>query len=209
MKTSTLILILVLSAPAAALAQDEEAVSVMDAAEPWTIGIAPRIGLTVPTSELGATVVGGLEVDVALPVLDRRLVLAVDASITRPGASGSVSDERIGGTGDYDLDVTELKLGLDVVYRIFGPERRLVPFAGIGPVLHMLRTKETTSFAPGENTAQNTELGLELLGGADFRVGPGYLLGEIRVVYSDLDHLFTGDSNAGNVVTSLGYRIVF
>lgn len=199
---------LLLLVPATAGAQSNE-LTADPAAEAWTIGVAPRIGLTVPTSELGAMVVGGLEIDFALPVLGRQLVAALDVTMTRPSADGSVSDPRINGAGDYDIGVTELKIGLDIIYRLFGPARSLVPFVGAGPVLHMLRTTQTTSFAPGENQAQNTELGFELLGGADYRLGPGYLLGEARLVYSDLDHLFTGDTTATNITVSTGYRLVF
>lgn len=200
--------ILLLLVPATARAQSGD-VTAESSADAWTIGVAPRIGLTVPTSELGAMVVGGLEIDVALPVLGRQLVAALDVTITRPGADGSVNDTRINGAGDWDIGVTEFKIGLDLIYRVFGPERSLVPFAGAGPVLHMLRTTQTTSFAPGENQAQNTELGFEILGGADYKMGPGYLLGEARLVYSNLDHLFTGDTTATNITISTGYRLVF
>jgi hypothetical protein len=209
MKTTTVILgLLLVSAPGPARA-DAPSATLEAATDSWSVGVAPRVGLTVPTSKLGPMVVGGLAVDVALPVLDGRLVVALDGTITRPSADGSVNDDRIGGAGDYDVAVTEAKVGLDVIYRVFGPERSLIPFVGAGPVLHMLRTTQTTSFAPGENTAQSTEIGFELLGGADFRVGPGYVLGEARVVYSNLDHLFTGNTNAGNVMISAGYRVVF
>jgi hypothetical protein len=180
-----------------------------DSAEPWSFGIAPRVGLTVPTSRLGPTVAGGLGIDYALPVLDGQLVLSLDGSITRPGYSSTVTDPRVGGEGGYELDVTEGKIGLGLVYRIFGPEADLVPFVGAGPVLHMLRTTERNDFNPGDNTAQSSEVGFDVVVGADFRMGPGFLLGEARFLYSDLDHLYTGDSNAGNVMISIGYRAVF
>jgi hypothetical protein len=207
-KTTTLTSLLLLGlGTSVASAQDVSIES--EAAEPWTIGIAPRVGLTVPTSKLGAMVVGGLALDYALPVMNGQLVVALDGSITRPSHDGSISDPRVGGSGNYDIGVTEFKLGLDLIYRIFGPTQSLVPFVGAGPVLHMLRTTATNGFAPGENTAQDTRMGFEVLAGADYRVGPGYVLGEARLVYSGLDHLFTGDSNAGNVMISAGYRLVF
>lgn len=197
---------LVLALPAAAAA---DSLAEPGAATSWSVGIAPRVGLTVPTSELGAMVVGGLAIDVPLPVAERRLVIALDASLTRPDHGGSVMDERINGSGTYEVSVTELKLGVDAIYRFFGADRAFIPFAGIGPILHMLRTTETTSFAPGSNTAQETKLGFEVVVGADFAAGPGYLLGELRGVYSNLDDLLTGDSNAGNVMAAVGYRAVF
>jgi len=177
-------------------------------AQPWSFGIAPRLGLTIPTSKLGPMVVGGVEIDYALPVLDGRLVAALDFSLTRPGHSGSVTDPRVG-TAEYDVAETELKIALLGVYRLFGPEHKLIPYGGLGPVLHLLRTTESTDLAPGDNTSQSTNLGLELLAGADYRLGPGYLAGELRFVYSNLDHMLPGDSNAGNVMVMVGYRIVF
>lgn len=194
--------------PTVAAAQPAaESTASVETSRSWMVGIAPRVGLTIPTSKLGPMVVGGLEVDYVLPVGGGHVVVAADVSLTRPSSDGSVTDSRIGGEGSYDIDTTELKIGLGGVYRIFGFDRALVPFVGGGPILHMLKTTETTSFAPGENTSQNTELGFELLGGADYRLGPGFVLGEVRFLYSDLDQLFTGNSNAGNVAISVGYRV--
>src|SRR2546428_752710 len=63
--------------------------------------------------------------------------------------------------------------------------------------------------APGTNTETSGKPGFELVGGVDYKLGPGRLLGEARFVYSSLDHTLTGSSNAGNVTISLGYRFVF
>ncbi len=175
----------------------------------WSFAVAPRLGLTVPTSKLGPWMVGGLEIDIALPVLDRRLVVALDASVTRPGHDGSGSDPRVGGAYEYSIDEAELKLGLDVIYRFFTAEHRLVPYAGLGPIVHMTKTTESTDLAPGDNTAQDTYFGFEGFGGVDFRLGPGALLAEVRVLGSNLNDLLTGNSNAGNVMISVGYRIGF
>ncbi len=196
------------SGPALAQTTTVEA-TVVAAPAPWTVGIAPSVGLTVPTSKLGATVVGGLELDLALPVLEHRLVVALDASIARPSHSGSGTDARVGGSYSYDLDVTELKLGLDLIFRFFSADRPIVPYLGVGPILHLLKTTETTDLAPGENSEQNTKVGVEFVGGVDFRLGPGLLLAEVRYVYSALDHLWTGETNAGNLTISVGYRFVF
>lgn len=172
------------------------------------VGITPTMGMNVPTSQLGLFVVGGLELDVFLPVADHRLVLALGGTITRPSHDGKGTDPR---TGDYTFTVreTELKVGLDVVWRFFTEERALVPYAGLGPILHMLRSTETNSLGPGQNTGQSTKPGFELVGGADYKVGPGRLLAEARLVYSTLDHQISGDTNAGNVIVSVGYRLLF
>ena len=174
----------------------------------FTIGLAPRIGMAVPTSKLGITVVGGVEVDFFL-AMQRRLVVAFDFTVTRPSYAGSGNDARVGGDYQFTVKELELKLGLDLVYRFFAPPRRLVPFAGIGAILHMLRTTQTNSLAPGENTEQSSKLGAEVVAGVDYGLGPGALLLEGRFVYSGLDHVLTGDVNAGSLTVSLGYRFIF
>ena len=179
------------------------------AGEPWTFSAAPKGGVAVPTSRLDPFAVVGAEIGYALPVLDGQLVAAFDGTYTRPPFEASVSDDRVGGEGGFELDVTEVKLSLGAVYRFFGPERAFIPFAGGGPVLHLLRTTERDDFDPEENTHQNSEVGAELVLGADYRLGPGYVVGESRFLYSDLAHRYTGDTNAGNVTLALGYRAVF
>lgn len=224
MKNLIIITALVTAAPHAAFGQPEpepsppppppvETTATTEATETspddWSFGIAPRLAVTVPTSKLGAMVVGGLEIDFALPVAERRLIVALDVTMTRPSYDGSGSDPRVGGAYEYTVKETEVKIGLDAIFRIFTADKKFVPYVGAGPLIHLLRTTETTSFTPDANMEESTKLGFEVLVGADYRVGPGMLLGELRVVYSDLDHLFTGDSNAGNLMIGVGYRFVF
>jgi len=178
--------------------------------KPWKIGIAPRVGFVVPTSKLGAMVVGGLELDYVLPAANRQLFVAVDLSLTRPSYDAVVMDPRIpSGSGMYTIHETEMVIGLMLGYRVFPADRALVPWAAIGPILHLLRTSESTTFAPGDNTATSTEFGLEIAVGADYRVGPGFAVGGARLTYSKLDHTLTGDTNAGKLGFDVGYRIVF
>jgi len=174
----------------------------------WTVAFAPRLGAIVPTSSLGPFVGVGLEFDVFLPVLDKQLVAALDLSYTRPGASGAVIDARVGGRQTYDLAVDELGLALEVFYRFFPNDQELVPFAGLGLLVNMLQSNQDSSL-PGANSETSTEVGVTLAGGVDWRLGPGFLVGELRFAYSALSHELTGDSNAGNVGLSVGYRIGF
>jgi hypothetical protein len=170
----------------------------------------PRVGVLIPTSKLGTMVVGGLELDYALPVAHHQLVVGLDLSLTKPSYDSSVMDSRIpGGTTMYTIDETEVLVGATIGYRVFPSDHVLVPWGAVGPVLHMLKSSETTTLAPGTNTATSTELGVELAGGADYRLGPGFLVGAARVVYSGLDHRITGDTNAGHVALELGYRLVY
>lgn len=176
----------------------------------WMFGLAPRVGLDIPTSKLNPFVAAALEFDVFLPVLDNRLVAALDFSFTYPREDGSGTDERTGGAYDWETKVLELKWSLDAIWRFFPPDRTLIPFAGLGFALQYLRTAQTTSIPrSGENTEHNAEPGFEILGGLDWKLGIGYLFGDVRFVFTDLDHRFTGDTNGGNVTICVGYRFVF
>ena len=175
----------------------------------WKLGLAPRVGLDIPTSKLKPFVVAGLELDVFLPVLDNKLVMALDASFTYPRYEGSGNDLQVGGDYEYEIKVLEIKSALDVIYRFLDDTHRFIPFLGAGFAFQYLRTLETSSFEPGENVEHGPSFGFEVLGGLDFRLGPGYLLLDTRFVFTNMDYQLTRDSNAGNVTMGLGYRFIF
>lgn len=208
MKAITSILLLAATATPAAAEPDVTASAAAPA--PWTIGVEPRVGVTIPTSKLHAMVVGGAELDFVTPALDHKLVIGIDFAITQPSYDATASDPRIpNGMTSYTIHQTEIVLGLVGDYRFAPAGSTLVPHVGAGPVLHMLKTNETDMVAPGENTATQTKAGFELDGGVDIQAGPGLVAAEARVVYSGLDTPLTGNSNAGNIVIAAGYRIVF
>ena len=180
------------------------------AAAAWKIGAAARIGVAIPTSKLGPMVAGGLEIDLPLPVANHQLVLAFDGTLTRPSHDGSAMDPRVpGGVATYSIHQLEFVAGVMATYRFAPAGKRLVPWLGAGPIVHLLSTRETSSLSPDANTATATKLGAELGGGIDLRAGPGFVVGEARAVYSGLDNLLTGGSNAGNLVVATAYRMVF
>jgi len=201
------------SAPAAASRPADDPTSVAaaspEAAKPWQLGVQPLLGVVVPTSKLGPMVIGAVELDVVLPPLEHRLVLGLDVSLTRPGHDGSVMDPRIPVTADYMIHETELAVALLATYRFASQQAAMVPWAGLGPMLQMLKTTETTTIAPGENTAVSSEIGFEFGGGVDYRVGPGFVTGDLREAYSKLDHTLTCSTNAGKLTLAAGYRVVF
>ena len=197
-------------AAAAATAQADPAAPAAavqaSAGKPWSLGVEPRFGFLLPTSKLHAMVVGGVEVDKAFG----RFAVAADLAITRPSYDGSVMDPRLpGGMTAYTLHQTEMVVGLLGFYRILPDTAAFVPRIGAGPVLQLLKSSETTAAAPGENTATQTKLGIEVAGGVDHRLGPGFLAADLRLVYSGLDTMLTGSSNAGSIALALGYRFVF
>lgn len=176
---------------------------------PPSVEVAPRFGLVAPTSKLGLMVIGGVQVDVVTPALDHRLMVGVDLSLTQPSHDGSVMDPRLSSTADYTTKETELVVALLASYRFAGAEQQTVPWVGAGPMLHMLRTTESTTIAPGDNTEVSTEIGVELAGGADFRMGAGFLGADVRAAFSKLDHTLTGSTNAGKIAVAASYRFVF
>lgn len=181
----------------------------VDSTNSWNFAVAPRIGLAVPTSKLSPFVAMGLELGYRLPAVDKRISVLVDVAYTRPSHGETANDPRVGGDADFETTESEIKLGLGGSFRVFTDDHTLVPWVGASAVMQRLTSTQTNDLAPGENTSEDTRFGGELFAGADYRLGPGYALGEARLVLTDLDDLITGNSNAGNVNLSLGYRLVF
>jgi len=67
-------------------------------------------------------VIGGVQVDVATPALDHRLLVGIDWSITRPSHDGSVMDPRLPGAATYSIDPVAGDSGVtECVVNYFGP----------------------------------------------------------------------------------------
>lgn len=178
-------------------------------AEPWSLGIEPRVGAMMPTSKLGTNVTGGLEIDVATPIANHQLTIGLDASFAQPSYSASAMSAQLPGPVDYTVDQLEVLVGLTANYRFFDATHALVPRIGAGPCVHMLRSTESTMPAyAGSNQSQQTKAGFEATVGIDYAMGPGFLAGDLRFVYSGLDTPVTGSSNAGNLAIVVGYRLV-
>ncbi len=167
-----------------------------------------RIGLNFPTSRLNPSVIAGVSSEIVLPPLDNRFSIALDASFTRPRLEGKGNDPDLGAYS-YVNNVYELKFALDLIVRPLGLKYACIPILGVGPAAQFLKTAQTSTLSEGRNFEQSWEIGLEALLGLDVAMGPGYLVLDLRYLYTDLDHRLTGDTNAGNVATSLGYRFRF
>jgi hypothetical protein len=210
--------LLVLLALAPALARAEEAPeeappAATAAARPApSFTLAPRVGVVIPTSGLGRTVTGGLEIGYLLPVLDHRLALVLDVLAAQPTAHGRVTDPRLPAATPYDvkLSETEVMVTLAAVVRFLTADRPLVPYAGVGPTLFLLHLREDNAFDPTQhNLEESTKLGVTAMGGLDVRLGPGRLFGEARFLYGVANHRLSGDLTLGNVVLTAGYRLLW
>jgi hypothetical protein len=154
----------------------------------------------------------GLELGYVFPWLDRGLAFLVAADYAAPKSSGTqTGDPRVDG-GTYDWHLTEHILAITptVMYR-FTKLKAVVPYVGVGPRIYLL--KSTVRGAVGgveipETTEQSTKVGLGVPLGAELKLGPGALIGELLFEYGSLDHTATGSSNTGALSLALGYRLL-
>ena len=175
----------------------------------WMLAFAPRVGIAIPTSDLGPFVLAALEIDYFLPFLDNQLLITLDFAYTRPSFEDEVDDSRINGTYPFELSVDMFKVSLGAAYRIFDADALIVPYVGLALAVHMLKTTENSPLLQDEQSEQSTAVGVDVAVGADLKLGPGLLLAELRWLYAGLQHDLTGSSNSGYVGILLGYRIGF
>jgi len=171
--------------------------------------VAPKLGLFEPTSRLTGAFFLGIEAGFVTPALDDRLAVVLEVDWVRPRASGSVADPRVvAGDGAYNLGNAEVGVLLSAVYRLEDALSGLTPYGGLGPGVVFHRTA-TQAF---QNTYVETEarVGFQLMGGADYVIGPGAAFAEIRYHFSKVDFVSTGNSNVGGFLAlGLGYRLRF
>ena len=154
----------------------------------------------------------GVELGYVFPWMNRSFALVLDADYAAPKSSGTqTGDARVYG-GTYDWHLTEKILTLMPVamfrYTKLG---RVVPYIGVGPRIYLL--KSTVRGAVGsveipETTEQSTKVGFGVPLGAELKLGPGAVIGELLFEYGSLDHNATGSSNTGALSLAIGYRFL-
>lgn len=171
--------------------------------------VAPKLGLFEPTSRLSGAFFLGLEAGYVTPALDNHLAVVLEVDWVRPRASGSVADARVvAGDGAYNLGNAEVGVLLSAVYRLEDALPGLTPYGGLGPGVFFHRTA-TQAF---QNTYVETEgrVGFQMMGGADYTIGPGAVFGEVRYHFTRVNFVSTGDSNVGGFLAlGVGYRLRF
>lgn len=191
MKTLALMLLL----PAAALADRR-------------FTVAPKLGLYEPTSRLSGALFLGIEAGYVTPAFDDHLVVALEVDWVRPKASGTVNDPRVPAGSEYSLGDAEVGALLSAIYRLDNLIPRVTPYFGAGPGVYWHRTA-TNAFG-SQYVETETRVGFQILGGADFVLGPGAAFGEARYTFSRVDFIATGQSPAGSMLAlALGYRLRF
>jgi hypothetical protein len=177
--------------------------------------VAPKLGLFEPVpSRLSGAFYVGLELGYVTPLLGNALAVALELDWHQPKATGTISDPRltVNGTtadGAYRLWETEIGLLLSLVYRsedtFFAG---CTPYGGLGPGIYWHRA--SISAFGSTNLETEATVGLQLFGGADFRLGPGAVFAEARYHFSRVHFRSTGDANVGGLLAlGLGYRLRF
>ena len=185
-----------------------EAVAPAPTATQGRLLLAPKLGVFLPTSSLGAAFFVGAEVGWVTPALDDRLAVVLDLSWSRPKAKGSLTGARglaTGVDGAWDLGVSEFAVQLSAVFR--QPDvglRGLTLYGGLGPSLVYARAA-ITSFSQ-VNLETETKPGFQFLCGAELNAGPGAAFLELRYLWTKVDFRSTGDANVGGFPIAAGYR---
>lgn len=172
-----------------------------------------KVGLFEPTSALKGSAFGGLELGYFPGWLDQHLALALEGDLYRPALSSSISSPQLtfGGqtaSGAYRLTEREAAVLLSAQYYFSEVLGGLGPYVGAGPGYYWHQAK-TTAFGT-TNTETEGSLGLQVLAGAQYRLGPGSAFLEFHYHWTQVDFLATGKANVGGLLAfSLGYRVAF
>lgn len=178
--------------------------------------IGARLGVIAPQpfNELGSFPLAGLEAGYLAPVMGRRLQIGAAISYSRPPASGGGMDSRLSG-GEYAWELQQELLVLELAgtYRLRPPDSGVVPYGRLGARLYFLDTRldgmSGSDAAFGEHQEGSSEPGIVVGGGVEASVGPGTILGQLDVGFSDLNEQLTGNSNTGALEVTAGYRVFF
>lgn len=175
------------------------------AVAPPTVLLGLGAGVYIPTSALGVNFLVGIDGSFQLPWIDRKLGVGFGLAYSQPTTSGTITDARVpDGKASYDSTMRELVLDLLISYRFLSWDSVWSPHAGIGPVFYFLG--HAVESLDHEQTETSTQVGFKLTLGADYRLGPGALTGEVRFPFATVGQKTTGESNVGAVSVVIGYR---
>lgn len=170
-------------------------------------------GLGKPFSEFGASYVLEVELGYMLPVLDKGIEIFVSGQYTRPKITDIQGDPdpQLPGDGVLHSEITQdiFALTLGALYRFHVGLDWLAPYGGLGARLYMLRSNVKSSAGGesfGETEETQSDAGLLVMGGVDFRLGPGALMAELQFGWAHVDGFVLRDTNLGALQLLVGYR---
>lgn len=200
----------------AAWAQESEARADASESSTGTIGleISFKAGGHFPQlmNPLGTSFDGILKLGYS-PLENKQIQFFTELGYSQPSFTFTDTDPRLGEEGgDFTSTLTlrDLNTSLGAAYFFVPLESFLVPYAGAGLKAHFLRFEVEAAggseFGRHEETA--TRFGGMVFGGAGLHLGPGLLLGELRVGYAPVEEVVSGVSNIGHLSVMLGYGLL-
>ncbi|MFY0571094.1 outer membrane protein [Archangium lansingense] len=170
--------------------------------------LAPKLGFFKTTTPLSGAFFLGAEAGYLTPLLGNRLAIVAEFNFHQPQVSGTLSDPQLPADAPYTLTEREMAILLSAVYRFEGTflEGTLTPYVGAGPGLYLHRA-ETEAFGSTYTESEAT-VGFQLLGGAEYKLGPGGIFAEVHYHFTRVNFLTTGDVNLGGFLAAgVGYRL--
>lgn len=177
-----------------------------------TLEVALKGGVHLPQllSPLQTSFDAVLKVGLA-PWSLKQLQAFADLSYSQPRQLVTADDGRLESGGSYqsELAVHDVRTTLGAQYFFLSPAARFVPWAGAGLRLNFLTLDVEASSQEnfGRHVETVTRVGLTLLAGAGYRLGPGLLVGELVFTVVPVDERVTGQSNIGALGARLGYAL--
>ena len=182
----------------------KETATAVAAPEPGgRILLAPKLGFFKTTTPLSGAFFLGAEAGYLTPLLGNRLAIVAEFDFHQPDVRGTLSDPQVQGDASYTLTEREMAILLSAVYRFEGT---LTPYVGAGPGLYLHRA-QAEAFGSTYTESEAT-LGFQLLGGAEYKLGPGGVFAEVHYHFTRVGFLTTGDVNIGGFLAAgVGYRL--
>ena len=174
------------------------------------IALAPKLGLWKSTADLGPALYVAGELGYVVPLSGHGLQVGVEVGYASALAEGAVSDPQLtvgGHTASGDYKVRERQLGLlatGAYRRTVLPDLALYGGLGLGVYFHAATARAFQT----RNEETEGSFGFRVGGGAEWRVGPGGIFGEIQYHHTKVAFLSTGSAAVGGfLVPSVGYRV--
>jgi hypothetical protein len=165
------------------------------------VSVGLKGGQITPLQKVGATTpTGSLDLRYILPVFDGRLTI---------GAEGGFYQYKITIADEREVSLTVIPVSLQLFYRIpLGTF--LEPFVGLGGDVFIC-FGEDKRVIDGYvwNQGSGVAFGAHVSAGVEAKLGPGFLMGEVRGGYSFGQAAVWEKANISGVATVVGYRFEF
>lgn len=145
-------------------------------------------------------------------LLDGRLGVGATVGYAQPSHERTLQDPRFpGGSLTYALTTRDLRVGVGAQWHFRAAGSKLSPYAGARLRLHLVETRsDGEAGSPfGEHRETATKVGGAPYGGVLWRLGPGFLLGELEVDLAAMDQRVTGEANISALAFKAGYALTF